>query len=1250
VTGTTTIRSAQVKFIPSIGFGGGFSNVSVKPIMGTTKRLDLYDEDTFVLNFQITTDFSSRASNYSKTIKVPGTPNNNEIFKMLFDENLFIGNTTGDTVIFLNKRIPAGIYQDTIQLMVGYFELEKVIKGEYFIEYEGTFYGNVKSLADSIGDKMLSNNDNPLDDLDFSEWDHLYTIPNVIASYNNTTMYNNSVGYFYPFIDYQGFDDGTKLDFTCVRPALYVKELWDKIFSDAGYQYTSNFLNGTEFKSLIIPLTKNVAEDTFESDKNKFQIGISVNMSGDTSGTTSGTFSHGSSMTGWTYWSGYDIAGYSGGILPAVQSPCNTSSSYAFKCGLHNFYSYSDGRTRGVRLPFDQMSGCLTDYSNNSISLFNNSGSTGLSWDTTNKWWNVRRSGNYKLHAFISYDLFGKPYDSSNSPFYGSWTSGDEYGQYNTVEIGLHCYRITPSGVHENIGETVETVYINNPHVGNFGDPNPKAFANNAGTKGEDWILNNQVISLDIQEQDLYVNDKVYFHMTIRAGQNEFKWRSVGTPMTGGWIQTWVMVNKILSYCNNDYNNKPYLYEGNMVHMNNLLPDMKQIDLIKGISNMYNLIYQEDKDVPGNIIIEPWNDFFMTGMTETTDWTYKVDGKGEEVIDRIPDLVNKDILFQYAKDSNDDLTKKYTEEYNVPYGSMSITNPYLSEGNTKIDSLFSTCFIKNFGTSSWLMSSLWNESKRKNWLTDNKKSDQTFSTKIMYRKKLVPTDLDGQTLSKISILSYLSGTTSGTTSGTNWYRLGEFYFGAGTTRNFFPYAGHWDNPYKPTKDLNWGVQKYYFSKLHKYTVFNLFKNYWRWKIALYMDPNSKLVTFTMRLNHSDIAMLNFRKKIRIGNSYYYLNKIIDWTNGQECKVELIRYTYYDLPLSINTPTWKVFQSAGCQNTGGSTGGGGIGGGGTTIIGPPGGGLMLNLGGNLLTNNETYSDQTGDLDMGSTPYTNNSFPPNSRGIIMGKNNTINSNDSFVHGDNNVVNDSNTVLIGSKNNTVNQKDVVLIGSQGNNIDVSNEFDFNNTGTTVSGVTNLNTSVLINSNNNTITDSKIVLMNSSDNVIFSGVTDVVLIGTTGITVTENNKTYISGKDLSTVATEDFVYSTTGNTYAQAVTDSQSYTDLKSGTTETWVSDNYSSKSGTFNNTIKTTRTYETNGEFVIGDNYTGTGRTITLMNVDKIDGKVLIVHDLASDATAHNIVISEEGGGTFTTLNSDNRLVFIYSDGSNWYTNNS
>ncbi len=52
-------------------------------------------------------------------------------------------------------------------------------------------------------------------------------------------------------------------------PAIYIKQIVDKIFSEAGYRYESNFFNSVTFKRLIMPFTggKFVASESLINDK-----------------------------------------------------------------------------------------------------------------------------------------------------------------------------------------------------------------------------------------------------------------------------------------------------------------------------------------------------------------------------------------------------------------------------------------------------------------------------------------------------------------------------------------------------------------------------------------------------------------------------------------------------------------------------------------------------------------------------------------------------------------------------------------------------------------------------------------------------------------------------------------------------------------------------------------------------------------------------------------------------------------------
>jgi hypothetical protein len=124
--------------------------------------------------------------------------------------------------------------------------MEIIVDGKN-IEYEIALFGELGGFVSKLGGKKLN-------ELDFSEYDHFYNGNNIKNSWNTI----NGSGYYYPLIDY-GYSSLDKLNYyyRTFRPALYVKEYMEKIISDAGYTYQSNFFNTNFFKRLIIPNNDN---------------------------------------------------------------------------------------------------------------------------------------------------------------------------------------------------------------------------------------------------------------------------------------------------------------------------------------------------------------------------------------------------------------------------------------------------------------------------------------------------------------------------------------------------------------------------------------------------------------------------------------------------------------------------------------------------------------------------------------------------------------------------------------------------------------------------------------------------------------------------------------------------------------------------------------------------------------------------------------------------------------------------------
>jgi hypothetical protein len=228
-------------------------------------NVDLFDNEPIELTKSIIelTEPEQRKSDYTKTINIPGTANNNSIFSNIFDVNHSILN--GDNANFYvdfdpRKKANCILYREEIPQLRGYLQMTSInIIDEQNITYELVVYGRVANLFQDVGDKLLT-------DYDFSEYTHLWNETNVRNSINTSIIINGVTaafqygrGYVYPLIDY-GFDNNKQQTYNVdqLYPAIYVKTILDKILKTHGYRYEStiqsnNFLNSTDFKRLIIP-------------------------------------------------------------------------------------------------------------------------------------------------------------------------------------------------------------------------------------------------------------------------------------------------------------------------------------------------------------------------------------------------------------------------------------------------------------------------------------------------------------------------------------------------------------------------------------------------------------------------------------------------------------------------------------------------------------------------------------------------------------------------------------------------------------------------------------------------------------------------------------------------------------------------------------------------------------------------------------------------------------------------------------
>jgi len=206
-----------------------------------------------------------RQTDFSKTITIPGTKQNNLIFSHIYKIDKLI-NTTNYNVNFTpefnpNLKATAKVYIDGINVFDGVIQLLNInILDNTNINYEVCLFGKLSNIFYNLGEDYLTN-------LDLSEYDHAYSRTNQVNSWatsikKNGSNYVNFVsgnptgeGYVYPLADY-GYNNGLTYKVNQLFPAIYAKTYIDKIFDYAGFDYTSSFFDSNFFKRLIIPYNK----------------------------------------------------------------------------------------------------------------------------------------------------------------------------------------------------------------------------------------------------------------------------------------------------------------------------------------------------------------------------------------------------------------------------------------------------------------------------------------------------------------------------------------------------------------------------------------------------------------------------------------------------------------------------------------------------------------------------------------------------------------------------------------------------------------------------------------------------------------------------------------------------------------------------------------------------------------------------------------------------------------------------------
>ena len=909
-------------------------------INGVKWSLDLNGVEDVPLNLSLDdiTDISSVDGSWSKSIVIPASDHNLNVYNMWLDPNI----SSKYDVKSLSR---AYIISNSVLQLEGNF----TIKESFHNYFDGkktltiNVYGDSVDLWSLIGDKEL-------DTLDLSEYNHVYNYTSLYRAWAATSSY--LLGFDYPLIDNGqdwNYSDLLQLNATTTEdfiPWIYVRPIFDKILLEEGYSWTSSSLTqSTPFDELIINNgTGEVKHNEDYLNNRVFRVGV-------------GSFQNILNPTAYNY-------------------PQYNNVNFQFNLN-------------------QQPTGWLPQYLNQVTSLIQFNNETAPNGDPNNFW----NSSTYQYVNNTAYPITQRFYFNFEIDQRRLWPM--------TLNNNSLCWPRLTLRVN---GVAVQTAENYNAHlslpvtemIDIWTVTNQQPYGGSSGYEKYVGSFNTPLMTLQ-------PGDVVTMEYTYVVGGNIFPSIPAGNVLA---------VIKESSIVWNKVDN--IVRPNELMVLSNALPKkFKRRDFLMSIIKMFNLIIQLDKTDNKKLLIEVSDNYYDIGEIE--DWTSKIDKSKGYIQIPLGDTQNRQVKFKY-KDDKDFFNSDYTQIEKKSYGEFTYDSGNNNVKGVKTNEVyFSPTPIVSIpqspaiGTTASPAMVIPKIVVKDNGIFKKAQSN----VRILIRKPRVPC-VEG------------------------------WYFGYSYNQNWYPYAGHIDNPMDPTEDINFGQNEGYYYPQQAATNNTLVNKYWIRTLKELYDKDSRMLRCHINLNEVDIYNFRFNKKIILdlgtGPQYWRVNKIIDYNpiNNLPTEVEFIKLS--DVVVPIRTQTRRQLQAPSGYSI--QIGIGGVGESfspiSTSLV-SSGSGVVYGEGSNFFGSNVLLiGDDSSSVGNGNVVIGDGSEASSSKVFISGDDNKVydNSNGSKIIGDGNEVNNfsENVKIIGDGNKiNGNSSDVIIIGNnlnvdEGNKIYIS------------------------------------------------------------------------------------------------------------------------------------------------------------------------------------------------------------------------
>lgn len=300
---------------------------------------------------------------------------------------------------------------------------------------------------------------------------------------------------------------------------------------------------------------------------------------------------------------------------------------------------------------------------------------------------------------------------------------------------------------------------------------------------------------------------------------------------------------------------------GQSMSINDAIPkDVKQKDLLTSVFKLGNLYVDVDPSDTNNYLIETRDDFYTAGVTK--DWTEKLATDRPFIIKLMMEIDVKNFIYRYKSDT-DYYNKQYEDIYQEPYGSYKkIVNNDFTLKDDVTDVIFSPTPV-----------------------VDN-------SNNSMILPKIFSYDGTSVKPQKHNLRILMNNGTAGNTPTWNYVAPAADGLGAAVLpMSQYPLSAMVNDPLNPTSSIEFGVPDMVFYSLgSNYTTNNIYNREYSKFITEVTDRDSRIVIAYFYLTPTDIATFDFRDKIYVKDTLYFVNKISDYNKLKPglSKVELLK--------------------------------------------------------------------------------------------------------------------------------------------------------------------------------------------------------------------------------------------------------------------------------------------------------------------------------------------------------------------------